>query len=219
MNLFSRYAIAAILPITLGLALSACTGGDSSAPFANPAQKGSGFLPEYNLLKPVHNPPANTEIYTYKAPNYNSSDYHAVLIAPVGLYQTAEPDKTNGVTEADLKAVQNNIQAGITKIVSPKMPVNQKAGPGVVRLQVAITGAMVQPEGLKPWNFLPISAVITVASNISGLEDKTPAIMVELKFTDSQTGKLLRETVTIIRGDSFREKSYTSDAFEQLSEQ
>jgi hypothetical protein len=86
-------------------------------------------------------------------------------------------------------------------------------------LTVAITGATVEAQKLKPRNLLPISAVITLASKATDTDQKTPSLMVELKFVDSVTHQLLRETVTVIRGDKFRNKSATDGAFQALAQE
>ncbi len=236
-NLFTRVLVnSSVLVLTLSLScislnLTGCAG--SSLP--NPIEKPSGFLPDYSLLKPVANPPAGTQIYTYKNPDVSRGDYRSVMIDPVIIYQSANANNASNdnQTPEQIKAqaqeqaqeklqaqiAQPSIQSGIKSVVSQKMPITNRAGAGVARLSVAITGAMLEKEGLKPWNLIPVSAVITMASKASGMDSKTPALMIELKFTDSLTGKLLKETVTIIHGDSFRDQANTDTEFQALAEQ
>ena len=196
----------------------------------------SGFLPDYTQLQQIQNAPKGTEIYMYKAPDVSRGDYRAVMIDPVLIYQN-QAALTNALGEAktpqdqekikaefaqeqaNAQSMQASIQAGIESVVRQKMPLVNSAGPKVARLSIAITGAMLEKEGLKPWNLIPVSAVITAASNATGMDSKTPAMMIELKFTDSQTGKLLKEVVTVIRGDSFRSESYSNQAFSDLAKQ
>ncbi len=212
MKIISRAVFAAILPIAL--TLSACGGNSSSMP--NPTQKSAGFLPDYSLLKQVPNAPEGSEIYIYKSPSVHRGDYRAVMISPVVLYQTAT---ANGVQNDQIESARAGIQAGIEKIVSQQMPLTHRAGPGVANLTIAITGATVDGEGLKPRNILPISAVIFLASKAADKDQKTPSLMIELKFTDSVTGQLLKETVTVIHGDTFRNTTNTSQEFQALAEQ
>jgi hypothetical protein len=47
----------------------------------------------------------------------------------------------------------------------------------------------------------------------TGLDNKTPVLMVETKTTDSKSGKLLRSTVTIVRGEKFRMDVHTPEEF------
>lgn len=173
----------------------------------------SGFLSDYALLKPVPSP-KNTQIYSYTAPGVNRADYHAVIVAPVILYQTAT---AHGVTNQQIASAQAKLNTGIQSIVSQYTTVTQTPGPGVAQLNVAITGATVDAEGFKPWNIIPISAAIKLATMATDTDSKTPALVVELKFTDSVTGKLLREDVTMINGESFRDRAHTAEEFQDLA--
>lgn len=197
-----------VLGACVMLALSGC--GTS-----NLTQKPSGFLPDYSLLKPVANPPSGAQIYTYSDPTFIAGTYNAVIVAPVLLYETATE---NGITDQQIQSAQMNIQNGIIQIVSQKAPIVDKPGPGVVKLSVAITGAEIQKAGLEPWNIIPISAAIKLASMATNTNSKTPMLVVELKFTDSVSGKLLRETVTVLRGESFRGRVDTAQEFQQLAQ-
>lgn len=208
MNILARCSV-----ITLGLgamlAMSGCGGSQ------NLVQKSSGFLPDYSLLKPVSNPPSGTQIYTYSDPSFTPGQYNAVIVAPVILYQTATAD---GITDQQIENARTGIQNGIVQIASQKATVVTQAGPGVVRLSVAITGAKIQGAGFKAWNIIPISAAIKLATMATGTDSKTPTLMVELKFEDSVSGKLLREAVTTVSGDSFRGQVNTTQKFQQLAQ-
>lgn len=217
MKMASRAVFAAVLPIALilsGCASNNSTTSHSSLP--NPTQKTAGFLPDYSLLKPVSGVPEGVEIYRYTAPNVQRGDYHAVMIMPVMLYQTATE---NGIEKDQLTTAQADLQSGIEKVVRHKMRVVNSAGPGVIQLSVAITGAVVDGQGLKPRNLLPISAAILLASKATGVDEKTPSMMVELKFVDSQTNQLVREVVTVIHGETFRDKSETTTALDSLAQE
>ncbi len=198
-----------ITACVLALTLAGC----SSAP-PSPTQNPSGFLPNYGLMKPVANSPQGTQIYTYSSPDFTSNNYNAAIITPVQLYQTATK---NGITEDQIQKAQANIQTGITQIVSRKATIVTQPGPGVVTLSVAITGAQVDAEGFKPWNIIPVSAAIKLASTATGLDSKTPVMVVEIKVVDSISQKLLRETMTVISGEEFRTAN-TADQFTQLAQ-
>ncbi len=185
-----------VVGITSALALAGCT----SQP-KKPTQDPSGFLPDYSQLKEVTPAPEGMQVYTYVAPGVKRGDYHAVIVAPVTLYQTATK---NGITTQDITNAQVDLQNGIQTIVSQKIPLTTIPGPGVAQLNVAITGAEVNQEGMKPWNVVPISAAIKLASVATGLNGKIPVMVVEMKFTDSVNGRLLKEVFTTISGDQFR---------------
>lgn len=198
-----------LLIIGISLILSACASQSYNS-------KPSGFLPDYSLLKPV-SVPANTsgiKIYTYNNPIFNRNNYNAVILNPVILYQ----NETSNVSNDQIEAARENIQAGIQKIVSKKAKITSTPGPGVATLSVAISGAL-QGSDFKPWNLIPISAAIKIASKATGLEQQTPILVVELKFQDSVSGQLLRETLTTISSDNFSNQVSTSEEFQQLAQQ
>lgn len=191
------------------LALSGCASSSPAMP------KASGFLPDYSLLKPVANPPAGTQIYTYSNPAVQRGEYTAVMVAPVVLYQTATE---NGVNNTQIENARLNIQNGVKQIVSQKLPVVNQAGPGVATLTVAITGAQLKGSGFEPWNIIPISAAIKLTTMATGTDNKKPVLIVELKFVDSTSGTLLREVVSTISGDNFRNQANTAQEFQQLAQ-
>ncbi len=207
---FSKVSLGLLIAGAL-FSLTAC----SSGPQKPTQTTGSGFLSDYNSLQAIANPPEGMQIYTYTAPGVKRGDYKAVMLSPVQLYQTATK---NGITTDQITTAQAQLQAGITKMVAKKIAITDTPGPGVATLSVAITGAQLQTEGLKPWNLIPISAAITLASSATGLNSKTPVLVVEMKFTDSVTGKLLREIMTVANGDSFRNKVNTADEFTALAQ-
>lgn len=208
---FSKIGFSLLIAGAL-FSLAAC----SSSSTQKPSQAtGSGFLPDYNALQAVPNPPAGMQIYAYTNPQVKRGDYTAVIVSPVVLYQTATK---NGITADQIQSAQSTLQAGIEKIVSHKIILTDTPGPGVAILNVAITGAQLQGEGLKPWNLIPISAAITLASNATGMDSKTPVLIVEMKFTDSISGKVLREVMTVASGESFRNKVNTAAEFTALAQ-
>lgn len=199
--------ISRVVMLGLMLGVAACSTTQDQT------QRAPAFLPNYSLLKPVPSP-AGTKIYSYKNPNINRSDYNAAIVEPVSLYQTASND---GVADAQIENARANINAGIKEIISKKLTITNQPGPGVLRLQVAITGARLEGDGFKPWNIIPISAAIKLASMATGQESKKPVLVVELKFVDSQTGNLLKEVVTTISGENLKSQNDVSGAFDKLA--
>lgn len=177
-------------------------------------EQSSGFLENYDLLKPVKSP-EGLHIYAYTNPNKKQSDYDAAIVEPVFVYEGATAD--SNITHQTIENARRGINAGIKRLVSEHFELTDKPAPGVYQLDVAITGATLEKEGFKPWNIIPVSAAITLASHATGLESKKPILVVELKFTDSQTGELLKEVLTTISGENFRKESNTSAEFEVLA--
>ena len=193
----------------IGVLIITIVGGCASS-VTPPNNRAPGFLMDYSQLKPLANPTKGQHIYIYTAPDAKRSNYHAVIVDPVLLYQTATE---SGITEEQIKKAKININEGVNKIVSGILPITTTPGPGVARFQVAITGAMLEGDGFKPRYVIPVSAIIKLTTMAVGLDNKTPVLMVETKTTDSISGKLLRSTVTIIRGEKFRMDVHTPEEF------
>ncbi|MCD6046791.1 MAG: hypothetical protein K0S08_438 [Gammaproteobacteria bacterium] len=198
--------------LAVGIAFTIVIAGCTSTKSQTAAPQ-STFLPNYSLLKEVSSP-EGTKIYTYKNPNFSRSDYSAAIVDPVLLAQTASK---GSVSDQQIEKARNVINTGLQQIVSQKLKITNEPGPGVLRLQTAITGASLESEGFKPRNLIPISAAIKLASMATGNESKKPALVVELKFTDSQTGVLLKEVVTTIDGEKLSKQADISDSFGQLA--
>lgn len=182
-----------------------------------PTQKSPGFLPDYSLLKPIKSDDKEVQGYYYRNPNVERSNYTAAMIAPVILYQPPGVESSVKVSEAQIEAARLSIESGIKQTVSRKIPLTTKAGKGVVKVSVAITGAVLEGDGFKPRYLVPISAIIQLTSVAVGLNNKKPVLVIETKVTDSQTNQLLSASMTTISGDKFRTEGSTPAEFLKLA--
>lgn len=202
--------ISSLLALGLAATIIGCT------TVQTPNQKQPGFLTDYHILKAVESTPDGTQIYSYTNPNAKRSDYHAVIIEPVIIYQTATE---SGISEAQIKNAQKRLTHSLKQIAAKQLPIVTKPGRGVARLQVAITGAELEGDGFSPRYLIPISGLIKLGTMATGLDNKKPVLAVETKTTDSRSGKLLRATVTTISGEKFRMDVHTPEEFEELAKQ
>ena len=210
---FLRATGASVLAASVML-LAACGGGGLSQ-----SQK-SGYLTssEYNQLQNVGSPAPGVNVYRYVSPDFKRSEWKGVMIDPVLLYQTAlKSEGKKGLTEEIIYQTRMTIDNELRSKVSQRFNVVDKSGPGIARLSVAITGAEVEGENLKLRNVVPISAVLFAAQKATGLDSKTPSLVVEAKMRDSVTGKILGEGVYTMSGDTFRTESRTTEAFQKLA--
>ena len=212
-KLFSRMRTIA-LTTTAALALAACGGGGLT-----PSQK-SGFLTstEYNRLTEVDSPAPGVQVYRYISPGFNRSDWKGVMIDPVVLFQTAlKNEGKKGLTEETIYQTRVLIDNELKEKAARRFNVVDKSGPGIARLSVAITGAEIEGDGFKPWNVIPVSAVLFAAQKAAGVDSKTPSLVVEAKMRDSVTGKILGEGVYVMSGETFRMESSSPEAFQKLA--
>ena len=210
---FSRICMFA-LTATAALMLAACGGGGLTD-----SQK-SGFLTstEYNRLQEVDSPAPGVKVYRYISPGFNRSDWKGVMIDPVVLFQTAlKNEGKKGLSEETIYQTRVLIDNELKQKAARRFNVVDKAGPGIARLSVAITGAEIEGDGFKPWNVIPVSAVLFAAQKATGVDSKTPSLVVEAKMRDSVTGKILGEGVYVMSGETFRMESSSPEAFQKLA--
>ena len=203
-----------VLLSALTLVLVACASSGLSD-----AQK-SGFLTSsaYNRLQNVGSPEPGVTLYRYVSPEFKRSDYNAVMIDPVILYQTALKEQgKKGLTDETIYQTRMIIDSELKARASKRFNVVTEPGNGVARLTIAITGAQVEGDSFKPWNVVPISAVLFAAQKATGLDSKTPSLVVEAKMRDSLSGKVLGEGVYVMSGETFRMESSTPEAFQKLA--
>jgi len=199
-------ALAAVA--STAVVLSAC----GSAPkLASEPMPESGFLPNYAALAPVSSPMSDVRIWRYRKPGVDAGSYTAVILDPIYLNQGV----TEKVTQEAIDNAKSTLQASMTDAVNSKAGVSltDQPGPHVARLSVAITGAESSADGIKPWNFTPVGLAMNAAAYAGDVNAKTPAMLVESKLTDSQTGEVIGQGLVTVQGDSFRTNAGSVDSF------
>ena len=207
-------ALRATITVAAALALVACAGGGLSQ-----SQK-SGFLTssEYNRLQEIDTDTPGVKMYRYISPDFDRSQVKGVMIDPVVLYQTAlKQQGQKGLSEETIYQTRMTIDKELRERASRRFNVVSEPGPGIGRLSVALTGAVIEGDSFKPWNVVPISAVLFAAQKASGLDSKTPSFVVEAKMRDSVTGKVWGQGVYVMSGETFRMESSSPEAFQKMA--
>lgn len=203
--------LAASLAIT---GLVGCGGGGLTQ-----SQK-SGFLTssEYNRLQEVDIDQPGVKLYRYVSPDFDRSQVKGVMIDPVVLYQTAlKGSGQKGLTDETIYQTRMIIDKELKERASRRFNVVSEPGPGIGRLSVALTGAVVEGDSFKPWNVVPISAVLYAAQKAAGVDSKTPSLVVEAKMRDSVTGKIWGQGVYVMSGETFRMEASSPEAFQKMA--
>jgi hypothetical protein len=170
----------------------------------------SGFFTDISLLQPI-NSPEGSKAFRYTSTKFDPSNYQAVMIDSVLINQAGVSDK---VTADTMEKTRATLEDGIKQKIGKVIALTDKAGPGILKVNVAISGADVAGEGFKPRNILPVSAVLKLASKAAGKDKKTAMLLIESKVSDSVTGELLKATMLTISSDSFRDQA---DADQELT--
>ena len=156
----------------------------------NPVPAFSGFLGDYSLLQPGGK---NQALYRYVNPSVNWNQYNAIMVDPVtfwGAQDSSVPPEDQAVL---CEYFYNKLRENLVKYFS----VVDQPGPGVMRLQVAITDATSATPILRTASVvIPQARLLT---KIGELATGTPAFVgsarTEAKLTDSVTGTILAEAL------------------------
>lgn len=158
------------------------------------AQDFSGWMDDYDSLVFVEE--KNAFIF------FNESargKYDKVQLESVSVYaSTAEQDI--GIAEE----ASAYLSDGISQLLENQGLLVSEAGPGVLRLNVAITGVEKSKEDLKAYNFIPVSAVFRAAQAATGNVATYIDAMFEAEMRDSVSGE--RVAAVVKKGISETEK-------------
>lgn len=211
MRIASKFAAISVAVASLVMTVGQAQAAEKLSEKVKPQ---SGFIPDYSLLQKVDGP-KGSQIYRYRKTGVAPENFNAVLIDPVVLNQ-ASPE---GQLTADvLTQTRTTLDQHIRESIAARgMKIVTEPGPGVLRVSVAISGAELETEGFKPRNILPISAVMKLASKATGMESKTPTLLVESKLVDTQTQDLVGAGMITIAGESFRSEAGTVEGFQALT--
>lgn len=174
--------------------------------FAGPAAFGadppeSGFLPDYSRLEPVKTK-LGKDADRWLSPKLTRENYRAVIIEPVVFYPTPEP--TEQVPQKTLDDITSYLTSTVRDVVYKGVPQVSEPGPGVAKLQVAVTAVAVGSSGMKPYEFIPAALVFSTAMRAAGQRSQDVALSVEALMTDSVTGEPLAMVVRHGQGDQLK---------------
>ena len=212
-TLFKRLS-AGSLTALLAVFLVACAGVQSK-PDPNEFIDAS----EYDRLKLVSTQPG-IKIYRYLSPDFKRTDFRAVMVDPIVLYQSAEKDLgKKGITEETIYKVRNGMDISMRQMVRKQFGISYKPGQRVARLSTAVTGVVVEGDVFRPRRLVPISTVLKAAGQGATIGGSKPQLMVEAKLLDSVSGKLLGEGVYLVSSEQFRLEVDSPEKFQVLASQ
>lgn len=179
------------LGFVAAIALAGCS-ATKQAPVSNVGAGGCAFLGATGCsrLRPGAQGEADLR---YINPNAVWTQYNKVIIDPV----TYWGDESGGPSAADQTMLTNYFYAALVDAWGKKFQIVQQPGPGVMRVQVAITNVTAATPGLRT-----ISTVVpqlhllnTLQSQVSGQLAFAGSVQAEGRITDSQSGQILSEGV------------------------
>lgn len=137
-------------------------------------------------------------------PSMNFQNYQKVLVEDVLLYPEPEPGPQ--VSEETLEQITKYLSDGLRRKVGSVVNLAAEAGPGVLRMQTAVTGVIVKTEGMKPYEVIPVAAVFGGLKAATGKRDMDVRVRVEARFVDSQSGELVGAAMRVLEGKELKGK-------------
>ena len=157
----------------------------------------SGFLPDYSKLQQVKDLNGHS-LRQWNSPNLNRANYQKILIEKVTYYP--EPKGSDQVSDQTLSDIQQYMDTQLRTVGLKRIPQVTEAGPGVLRVKVAITAVDTSATGLKPWQIIPVALVIQGAKAATGNRPENSNLAVEALVTDSVTNEPLGMSVRAAQG-------------------
>jgi Protein of unknown function (DUF3313). len=185
--------------VLVAVILGACAGGlgSGSGSEASVAEN-SGFLRDYSRLTETKDNEGRT-IRTWVSPKLTAANYNAILLDPLIFYPEPRPnDQVSAETLQQILAYSNDT---LKRSLSQRFRMVDRPGPGVLHLRVGFTSVASQGEGLKPYQYVPMAFVATMALRTATGTPQRAFIVIEAEGTDSVTGELLGERVRIGTGE------------------
>ncbi len=154
----------------------------------------SGFLSDYSLLAKGKEGEAQL---VYKNPKADFAAYKKVMVDPVTIWLGKDSDLRELEPE-ERQHLANDLWAKIIKALEQDYEIVRIPGPGVLRIQAAITHAETSTPGLDTLTSLhPATKIVTggVGMARGGHPSFVWMASLEAKITDAQTGTLLAAAV------------------------
>jgi hypothetical protein len=181
---------------TAMLCLALLATGCATTEMAAVKPASSGFLGnDYALLTPGETAKGQAGL-RYFNPAAQWRQYNKIMIEPVTFWG----DEASKVAPSDQQALSTYFNGALEKALSEKFQIVTAPGPGVMRLQVAITDAEAATPGLRTVSLVVPQARLlsTVGTLATGEQVFAGSLQAEAKVRDAATGQLL--TAAVARG-------------------
>ncbi len=179
--------------IVAGFAIAAMVAGcATSKPTSISSTTQSGFLGDYSRLQ-LGSKEKDQALLRYLNPAAQWKQYNKVIIDPVTFWG----DENSKVKPNDQKALTTYFHAALRKQFGQSFQVVNVAGPGVMRLQVALTDLESSTPGLRTISLVvPQARMLNMVQSLAtGKYVGAGAAQAEMRLTDAVTGQILGEVL------------------------
>ena len=166
----------------------------------------SGFLDDYSKLEVVEFENGSSGLVWF-ADNLPKGKYTRAIIDPTIVYP--EPRRDSEEARVFIRDILDYVDATLQSSIGRELIITDNPGPDTVRFQFAITTVEISTEGLSGLDYVPVATLWAGVTTVAGTRDQQVEMFVEGRVLDSQTGKLLGQTVKRGYGRSLENRSTT----------
>jgi hypothetical protein len=157
----------------------------------------TGYLGDYSKLEPVKGE-GGEELRRWVNPKIKKGQYTKLIVDPVVFHPA--PQATKQAAAETLYEIRRYTDEALRRELGKSFLLVNQVGPGVARVRVAITGVTTDAEGMKPYEFFPIAAIVAGAEAASGARARETFLLAEAETLDSVTNERLGMVVRKIPG-------------------
>lgn len=152
----------------------------------------TGYLHDYSVLTERQSPSGQT-VYSWISPALKKGRYTQVYLEPSQFYPRAEP--TERIPQSTLSNVTGYYDAALRSELGKVVRLAPKPGPNTLIVKPAITRIATSTQGLRFYEWLPITLVAAGVSTATGIRDQDSEIATEVSFEDGSTGEVVGEVL------------------------
>jgi len=186
---------------TIGVVVFGAVLGAGAAANAVAQEGNSGFLRDYDRLQEVKDTGGKT-VRAWVSPKLTPNNYNAIMIDPLVFYP--EPKPSEHVSADTLQQMLKYSNDALRSAFGKRFNVVDRPGPGVLRLRAGISSVAAKGEGLKPYQYVPMAFVVTMAKKAATGTPQRAAIIIEVEGTDSVSGELLALRIKVGTGERLK---------------
>jgi hypothetical protein len=150
-------------------------------------QQFSGFMKDYEALKPNPKIEGNPLTYASADAQKNLRSYFAIVVDPIEVYIASDADESK-LPDTSRRTLANYFHYALIRAVSDAFPVVEKPGPLVLRLRAALIGVDVGGEvaagDIPADTGKPLQRAVNIGK-----------VGVEMELVDSETGERIAAMV------------------------
>jgi len=160
----------------------------------------TGFLGDYSMLKKGETSTVGEDpeaLLVYRNDKANWKQYTKIMLDPVTLWTTGKDSQLKDVSIEDRQRLGSLLWAKLDENLRKDYEMTSQAGPGVMRIQAALTEAGESSATMDTiTSLIPQTRLLTGAKGLAtGVSGFTGSASAEVKITDTATGELLAAAV------------------------